>query len=267
MSQPGIQRHFNASPRPEPDDPDPEVISECRSSEEIRAERAATGARITTLWQLPDRLKKKRGAPTYDSKWLAGLHDLVTAISLDQTREPSAEYILEHCPPEFRAVGFQSHWVVAYFRDLKCLFPSWIEFPSPTGEGAAVEGAAPDEPVPLAAGDRVCLTHDIPERCWVDGCWQTSLVAQVGDAAVVQQLYQKECLQRVQVLSDKGRPNDTLLIHVCHVNSQIMDEQPAVAVDNAVRDDAVVGAAAEQPKAAAKRKHYSLAEIRFFQTL
>ena len=102
MSQPGIQRHFKASPRPEPDDPDPEVISESRSFEEIRAERAATVARLTTLWQLPDRLKKRRGAPTYDSKWLAGLHDLVTATSLGQIREPPAEYILEHCPPEFR---------------------------------------------------------------------------------------------------------------------------------------------------------------------
>ena len=48
MSQPGIQRHFKASPRPEPDDPDQEVISECRSFEEIRAERTATVARISS---------------------------------------------------------------------------------------------------------------------------------------------------------------------------------------------------------------------------
>ena len=99
MSQPGIQRHFKASPQSEPGDPDPEVISESRSFEEIRAERVATVAQLTTLWQLPDRLKKRRGAPTYDSKWLAGLHDLVTATSLGQIREPPAEYILGHCPP------------------------------------------------------------------------------------------------------------------------------------------------------------------------
>ena len=92
---------------------------------EIRAERAATVARLTTLWQLLDLLKKKRGAPTYDSTWHAGLHDLVKAISLGKVREPPAEYILEpeHCPQEFRVVGFQPYWVVDYFRDLKCLLP------------------------------------------------------------------------------------------------------------------------------------------------
>lgn len=103
---------------------------------------------------------------------------------------------------------------------------------------AAAEAGAPDAPdsADLTVGSEICFVQDIPERRWVDGAWVAGVVAQLGDTWYVTKLYQQECLNRVQVRvvdpDDSERTIDTLLIHVCAVDSMRTPENEEAALND-----------------------------------
>ena len=129
MSQPGIQSCFKPSPRPPPKSPH---SPELRSLAEKNLEYNATHARLMLQWGLPPRVtKRKKGCPSYDARWLEGLHQVADLVASGKIREPPAIAIQLTCPEEFMMDGFSSALVVQHFEDLKSELPSWVEFPDP----------------------------------------------------------------------------------------------------------------------------------------
>ena len=192
---------------------------------------------------------------------------MVRQVSLGKIREPPAQYVVEHCPAEFRVDGFTSKWVVEYFQDMKCVLPSWVDFPAPEAaaaeteppNAAAAEAESPDATVSadLTVGTEVYFVQDIPDRRWVDGSWQTGVVAQLGDIGCVTmaKLYQQECLNRVQVRV-RERTIDTLYIHVCALDSPevLLTAHDQTPVQPPTED----GEESPAQKSKLSRKHYNL---------
>lgn len=127
----------------------------------------------------------------------------------------------------------------------------------------APQDLPPPERPQVTAGDEVYFKQDMPERCWVDGSWQTGVIAQTGDTGFFTRVYQKECLNRIEVMVGE-RTMDTLLIHIGSVL-----EPSGVALDTTndshgdVALDTIAGGV-KPTVARKKKKHYDLHEMSFF---
>ena len=92
----------------------------------------AIHARLMLQWALPRRVvTKKKGCPSYDARWIEGLHQVACLVAGGKTREPPTIAIQLACPDEFRIDGFTPSFVVEHFENLKSELPSWVSFPDP----------------------------------------------------------------------------------------------------------------------------------------
>jgi hypothetical protein len=132
MSQPGIAGFFKAK---NPDDPSSFILSQPaapatpaalagpndnKSFEEVLCDREARRLHLVSMWQLPARKprnKRGRGSPSYQAKWIEGLHMFAISVSVNpvKTKQPATHLIVLDIPTGVGKTGFTGGDVLRYF--------------------------------------------------------------------------------------------------------------------------------------------------------
>ena len=112
---------FKRVPKPSSSAAGP-VSNETRSYEEVRLQRNRDKEDLVKKWGLPEYPKGEhtQGAPSYQDRWIRGLHLLVDRVVAEKQRAPLLRYITLTCPLHLKKKGFVKEDVPKYFAD----FPS-----------------------------------------------------------------------------------------------------------------------------------------------